>query len=333
VKSIHPFICAVFILSCSGSVIHMSKPQLGTIVNLTFIADQEAAPGIARDVFAEIERIENLMSPVRTASDVYRLNAGAGRGPVAVGAETFGLIKKSSEVSSETGGCFDITFASIARLWDYKNKNFSPPSREAVAGLLPLVNFRNVVMHPERRSISFARPGVKIGLGGIAKGYAVQRGVEVLRKRGVDSAIVEAGGDLQVMGNNRGKSWVTGLRHPRKNAILLAIELDDMDAVATSGDYERLVMRGDRRYHHIIDPRTGYPTDTFSSVTVISKNAVLSDAYATAIFVMGLEGAREFLNRHAEIGVILADQQVNVYISQRLKDRITLLDKAKVEWL
>jgi thiamine biosynthesis lipoprotein len=319
--------------SCQGSINRISKPLMGTIVNVTFIGDAETAPRTAQAVFDEIERIESLMSPYRPESDVYRLNRDGGAGPVAVSAETYDLIRKSADVSVETGGCFDITFAAMANLWDYKNKNFVPPSRTAVAALLPLVCSKNIIFNPDKKSVAFARPGMKMGLGAIAKGYALSRGIEVLKREGISDAIVEAGGDLQVMGTKHGKPWITGLRHPRRNVILLTIDLADMDAVATSGDYERFVLRNGVRYHHIIDPRTGYPANTFSSVSVFSKSAVLSDAYATAIFVMGLDGAREFLKRHGEIDVILADRNVNLFISRRLKERVTLLEKVKVEWL
>jgi FAD:protein FMN transferase len=319
--------------SCQGPISRIGKPLMGTVVNLTFIGDAEKAPRTAQVVFGEIERIESLMSPYRPESDTYRLNRDGGAGPVVVNRETYDLIRKSVNVTTETGGCFDITFACMEHLWDYKKNNFTPPSPSAVAALLPLIGSQNILFYPDKKSISFARPGMKIGLGAIAKGYAVSKGIEALKNKGISDAIVEAGGDLQVMGTKHGKPWITGLRHPRRNIILLTIDLADMDAVATSGDYERVVIRNGVRYHHIIDPRTGYPANTFSSVSVLSKNAVLSDAYATAIFVMGLEGAREFLKRHGEIDVILADQKVNLYISRRLKDRVTFLEKANVEWM
>jgi thiamine biosynthesis lipoprotein len=326
------FICILGLSSCQGSIVNVSKFQLGTLINLTFIDDEGRAPRTAEAVFDEIERIENLMSPYRRSSDVYRLNHEVA-GPVRVSKETFDLVKKSIHVSVETGGCFDITFASIAGLWDYKSKDFVPPDRSTVARMLPLVGYRNIILYPKIRAIAFARPGVKIGLGGIAKGYAVQRGIETFRKRGVRSAIVEAGGDLQVIGTKFGKRWNIGLKDPRKNSIMLSLGLDDGEAVATSGDYERFATYRGVRYPHIIDPRTGYPTDKFASVSVISQSATLSDAYATSIFVMGLDRAREFLARHAEIAVILVDPKQNVYISSGLRDRITFLEHVKVTWL
>jgi len=326
-------ILLLILLSCQKPVNHVTRPMMGTSVNLTMVCDTELAGAAAGAAFGEMERIEKLLSPIRPESDLYRLNHGGAAGPVTVTEETGDLIKKSVDISAETGECFDITFAALEGLWNYKDKNFTPPSPGAVAALLPLVGSENIIISPEGKAISFARPGMKIGLGAIAKGYAVQKGVETLKGKGVKSGIVDAGGDLQVFGKKFFGSWVTGLRHPRKDAILLTVDLEDMDAIATSGDYERFIIRNGNRYHHIIDPRTGYPAKTFSSVSVISKNAALSDAYATAIFVMGLDKAREFLRQHGEINVILADDKINLYISKRLKERITFLEKYAIEWL
>ncbi|MBN2158777.1 MAG: FAD:protein FMN transferase [Spirochaetes bacterium] len=321
------------LVSCKGSVIQIGRPMLGTIVNLTFVGDPDKAPQVAQDVFAEIERVEKLMSPSVEGSDVFRINREAVRGPVRVSGETYELLRTSYDISAETGGCFDVTFAPLGVLWDYKKKDFLPPARSAVAALLPLVDYRKLVFDQKSGSVSFARPGMRIGLGGIAKGHAVRMGIQALKRRGIHDAIVEAGGDLQAIGAKFDRPWITGLRNPRKDAILLTLELEDMDAVATSGDYERFVVRRGVRYHHIIDPRVGYPASGFSSVTVISKNPVLSDAYATAIFVMGPAAAREFLKRHDEIDVILVDDKIDLFISSRLKGRVVFLDRVKSEWL
>ncbi len=323
----------LILIACQKPMNRVSMPLMGTSVNLTMICDTAAAGPAAGAAFGEIERIEKLMSPVRPGSDVYRINHEGFPGPVTVDRETCDLIKTSVMISAKSDGFFDITFAALEGLWNYKDKNFTPPSAAAVADLLPLVGSRNIIIHPDGKKVSFARPGMKIGLGAIAKGYAIVKSVEALKKMGVDSGIVEAGGDLQVFGKKYGSPWVTGLRHPRKESILLTIGLNDMDAVATSGDYERFVMHNGVRYHHIIDPHTGYPARGLSSVSVISKNAMLSDAYATAIFAMGLDKARKFLKRHGEIDVILVDENLNMYVSRRLDGRISLMEKKKVEWL
>ena len=206
-------------------------------------------------VFGEISHIEALLSPVRPESDVSRLNRDGGAGPVAVSRETYDLVARSVAISGETGGSFDITFAPLEPLWNYKNRNFVPPSAGAVAALLPFVGYDKLRFLPDRGAIAFARPGMRIGLGGMGKGYAVEKGIDVLRKRGVEAGIVTAGGDLQVMGNKFGKPWITGLRDPRRDAILLTLGLEDGDAISTSGDYERFVMHGGVRYHHILDPQ------------------------------------------------------------------------------
>lgn len=324
----------IILVSCQKPVNHVSMPLMGTSVNLTMVCDTDRAGPAAGAAFGEIERIEKLMSPVRPESDVYRLNHEGAAGPVAVTEETYDLVKRAVYISGETGGYFDITFAALEGLWNFKDKNFIPPSPGAVASLLPLVGSGNIIFAGTGRGLSFARPGMKVGMGAIAKGYAVMKGVEALKAKGVKAGIVDAGGDLQVFGKKFFSPWVTGLRHPRKESILMTIELEDMDAIATSGDYERFVMRNGVRYHHIIDPRTGYPAKGgLVSVSVISKSAVLSDAFATAIFVMGLEKARVFLQRHGEIDVILIDENLNLYVSRRLADRISLIEKKKLEWL
>lgn len=319
--------------SCRGAVNSVSRPLVGTIVTVTFICDQEDAPATGEAVFGEIARIERLMAPSDGQSDVSAINRGSGSGPVTVSRETYDLVEKSVRISAETDGSFDITFAPLAPLWNYKDRNFVPPSPGAVAALLPLIGSDKIRLYPERRAVAFALPGMKIGLGAIAKGYAVERGIMALRKRAVESGIVEAGGDLQVIGSKFGKPWVTGLRDPRTDAILLSLELEDGDAIATSGDYERFVMRNGVRYHHIIDPRTGYPASGFSSVSVLSGSASLSDAYATAIFVMGPGRVKEFLGRHAEISVILVDQKERLSISRKLKERVTMLEQRNITWL
>jgi len=326
--------CAAFavslLIACQGSINRVSRPQMGTIVTVTFIGDPATAGGVSAAVFREIDRIEGVMSARRAGSDIARVNSKASREAVKVSDETAAILLRSEQISEETDGAFDVTFAALEPLWDFRAPSFTPPPSSRVKALLPLVNYRN--MRIEKNSISFARPGMRIGLGAIAKGYAVERGIAVLKRCGVRDAIVEAGGDLQAIGDRHGRRWTAGLRHPRKQSILLTIELEHGDAVATSGDYERCVVRGNTRYHHIIDPRTGFPTQTFSSVTVVSKNPVLSDAYATAIFVMGMDKARLFLERHAEIGVVLVDLKMNLFISKRLKERVVLLEDMPIHW-
>jgi len=174
---------------------------------------------------------------------------------------------------------------------------------------------------------------MKIALGAIAKGYAIKQTVKVLKKAGIKAGIAEEGGDLQVFGDNNGRSWKTGVMHPRKNSLLLIIDLYDMDSIATSGDYARVVKKGKKRYHHIINPRTGKPTETLASVSVICKDPVLADSIATAIFVLGIDGIKKISEKYPELNFIVMDLDMNLYISKNLEDRIKLIEKTKINWL
>jgi thiamine biosynthesis lipoprotein len=323
----------LLLAACSDEVFRVSRPQMGTIITITAICDRTTASRATERAFDEIARIENLMSPYRPGSDVYRINNAAG--PVALNPETFNLIGLSLEISARTHGAFDCSFAALAPLWDYKKKDFVPPSKKDIDRLLGLVHYKNIILNGDDRTITL-RHGMKLGLGGIAKGYAVKRAVEILKSEGVRAGIVEEGGDLQVFGAKPGGPWLTGLRHPRKNLLLLSIELEDGDSIATSGDYERFVEHRGTRYHHILDPRTGHPARGMASVSVLSGDPVASDAYATAFFVMGAAATINFLKTNPESGlkVILIDSGMGMFISAGLKERIQFLEQPhSVAWI
>ncbi len=335
-KRINILALTVIILlpSCKSSVHKVSRTMMGTIINLTVISDTEAAAGATEAAFNEIKRIDELMSSYKAGSDVSRINRFASKRAVKVNRETYLMIKRSLEISDHTEGAFDITFKSISHLWNYKSENFIPPSQNTIMKYKYLVNYKNIILFPDMPGIRFRNEGMKIGLGGIAKGYAIQMALKALKEKGVKAGIVDAGGDLQVFGTKFGDPWKTGLMHPRKRSLYLILNLDDMEAIATSGDYERVAVYRGERYHHIIDPRTGFPTETFSSVSVISKDPVISDSYATSIFVMGLGKAKEFLEKHKEIAVIMIDFDNNAYISRALQKKIEVLEKkVNIKWI
>lgn len=318
---------------CSEQVHRLSRPVLGTIVNVSVIGPQIEARNASEKVFEEIKRIEKLMSPYQKTSSIYKINSSSQKHPVKIDEETFNIILKSIATSEQTGGAFDITFASMAELWNYKDKNFKPPVHSRVKGMLPLVNYRNILLNKDSQSVFVKKKGVRIGLGGIAKGYAIQKGIEVLKECGILSGIVEAGGDLQVLGLKNGKPWVTGLMHPRENRLILSVALRNGDSIATSGDYERFVEYRGKRFHHIIDPKNGYPAQGMASVSVISKDPILCDAYATAFFIMGVNKTREFLKNHKDISVILIDSNMNIYASSEQKGNIRLFEDVSINWI
>ncbi len=329
-----PLLTIALLQACrSERVYHHSNIQLGTVINLSIVAQSEKESSrLARGVFSQIRGIEEKMSPYLENSDVFRINHLAWKGPVKISDETISIITKSVEISSETNGCFDITFASLSPLWNFNKKPFRPPGQSSIKRYLQYVNYRHLIIDKREKSIRLLKKKTKIGLGGIAKGYAIKRGIEYLKNHGVKAAIVEAGGDLQVIGDKFGQHWRTGLLHPRKKKIVMAISMHDGESIATSGDYERYAMYKNRRYHHIIDPRTGYPTKTFSSVSVISRDPVLADTYATALFIMGKEKAIPFIKKRSGISGILIDLNMTVHASHELRERITPLEKIDIIW-
>jgi len=330
-------ICLLALTACADGgkgTYTYARPLMGTIVNLTICADtKRTADSAAQKAFEAIEEVERLMSPKSEAGDVFRLNEQAALRPVRISPRTFMLIQRANEVAARTGGAFDVSFAALERLWNWKDPGFVPPQAAEVTRALPLINYRNLRLNPMTNEVSFAFTGMKVGLGGIAKGYASQCAVEALSEAGIRDAIVASAGDIQVMGAKDGEPWRVGLQHPREKSILCAILMRDGDAVSTSGDYERYAEYGGVRYHHIMDPKTGYPARGFVSVSVISKSAVDSDAYSTALFVMGPGKVERFIKEHPELQVIVIDEQMRVSASKGLKERIKSEGAIAVRWM
>ncbi len=319
---------------CRAQITHYtSRMYLGTIVNITIVADShEHAARAAEAAFAEIGRIEALMSPRSTSGDVYRINQYASRKSVAVSDETFELLLRAKEVWGKSSGAFDITFASIASFWNLTDSTFKPPTASLLKQHLGKVDSAKMILNRKKKTVKFSLPGMKIGLGGIAKGYAIMRAIEVLRAQGIQHAIVEAGGDLMVIGDNNGRPWRVGLRNPRKDDILAVLSLRSGETVATSGDYERLAMYQGRRYHHILDPKTGFPANRCISVSVLCDDPVKADAYATAFFVMGKEQAFPLANKE-NVQAIVIEPYMNIYVSESLKEKIHIFGKQEVVWM
>ncbi len=316
-----------------GELFTFSRPMLGTMINISLIADtRETGVRASTAAFSEIARIEALMSPKLADSDIARINREASRVPVSVSGETFELIRASIGVSRETDGAFDISFASLGGLWRLGDDNFQRPEPRLVARALRLVDYRKIVLEDKARRVFLALPGMRLGLGGIAKGYALGCAARALGREGVRASIVDAGGDILVGGDKFGRPWRVGLMHPREKEIILALTLGDGEAVVTSGDYERFAVYRGVRYHHILDPKTGFPARGFSSVSVIGSDPVKADAYATALFVMGGVRARRFASTHPEIELILIDEEMRIAASRGLKGRVSPTGREEIEW-
>lgn len=262
-------------------------------------------------VMAELRRIDALMSTYKPDSEISLVNAGAAKAPVPVSVELFDLLQTAQQYSRLSSGAFDITYASVGYLYDYRAHQ--KPDSKAIAAALPTVDYRQLRLDPVKHTVAFGKPGMRIDLGGIAKGYAVDRGIELLKARGLSHAMVNAGGDTRVTGDRFGKPWVIGIRHPdRKDEIALRIPLEDA-AFSTSGDYERFFDEGGVRYHHILDPKTGMSPHEVRSVTVIASNATRTDGLTKTVFILGPKKGLEFINSlsDADAIVIAADGKVS----------------------
>jgi len=278
--------------------------------------DHAQGEALITRVMDEMHRVDALMSTYKPASQVSLVNERAVREPVTVDADLFGLLQTALEYSRLTEGAFDITYASVGYLYDYRQH--VRPDDAAIAAALPAVDYRHLVLDPAARSVRFARPGVRIDLGGIAKGWAVDRGIELLQVAGVERAFVTAGGDTRIIGDRFGQPWMVGIRDPRDgDKVAVRIPLADA-ALSTSGDYERFFEADGVRYHHILSPATGRPASAVRSVTIIGPTATRTDGLSKTIFVLGIERGMQVLDRVGDVDAIAIDKDGKIYYSKGL---------------
>lgn len=305
--------------ACAGWVGDVQQ-KMGTRVEIQLWADDEAAGRkLVAEGMAELDRIEAVMSTYRDSSEISAVNRGAATGPVAVSAELGALVRRSLELSGRTGGAFDITYDSVGQLYDFRAR--TRPAAEVIARGLPLIDYRHVVVGADDRTIRFTQPGTRINLGGIAKGYACERVIALLRSAGVRHGLANAGGDTRFLGDRRGKPWVVGVRDPdRPGAWVTRLALDD-EAVSTSGDYERYFDEGGVRYHHILDPKTGQPARGVRGVTVVGPDGTVTEALAKAIFVGGSEQGLRAIAAFPGYEAVVIDSGRGVRFSAGLQPR------------
>ncbi len=295
-----------------------SQPHMGTEVSVYVWHDDPAtaAQGVAA-VFAEVARIDHLMSTYIEDSEMSDINRNAAAMPVAVSDELFALILRSLDISVLTRGAFDITFDSVGQHYDFREG--SRPDEDTISAELPRLDYRFVEINRDDATIRFKKEGVRINLGGIAKGYAVERGVEVLRRYGIAHARVTAGGDSRLLGDRRGQPWMVGVQNPRdREQVAVTIPLED-EAISTSGDYERFFIEDGERYHHIIEPSTGQPAGEVRSTTIIGPDAVLTDALSTSVFVMGVDQGLRLIATLPDYEGIVIDAEGQMFYSDGLQ--------------
>lgn len=304
----------VFPIAAQSKVYTRSAVVMGTEVEVTVSATEEKDADKALAIaLEELKRVEGLMSEWDESSPVGKINREAGKRPVEVNDEVFKVVSAALEVSKITGGAFDITWAAMRGLWDFRANRV--PSLAEIKKRLPLVNYRDVILDPQKKTVFLKRQGMAIGLGGIAKGYGVDKAMEALARAGFKDAILKAGGDMRVQGTDNGKPWEVGIKHPReKDKIFAKLRLSNI-SISTSGDYERFFIKDGTRYHHIIDPRTGYPAKGCRSVTILAGDTMTTDALSTAIFVMGPARGLKLVEALGGVETVIIDAKGKTHTS------------------
>jgi thiamine biosynthesis lipoprotein len=321
-KSSGWLLLALFTFGLSAQSAHAQwQSQKESIMGTNIYAEvwsEDAALGkqALTSIMFEMERINQLMSPYIETSELSKLNSLAGASYVPVSQELYDLIKLSVGISQETDGAFDITFASVGFLYDYREAQ--KPTNDKIDQLLSAINFNHIKFNEAQRSIFFSNPNVKIDLGGIAKGHAIDNAIAILKAQGIQHALVTAGGDTGLLGDRLGRPWMVGVRDPRnrdRKAVVLPLENTSM---STSGDYERYFEEDGTRYHHIIAPTTGKSVYEVQSVTIVGAKSTFNDALSTAVFVLGVQKGIDLINRTPGYDAIIVDNKRKLHYSKEL---------------
>lgn len=285
--------------------------------------DEKWANERIENAILEISRIEQLLTTFKPDSQTNQINFQAGIKPVRVDIEVFELIQRSLKISNLTQGAFDITYGSIDKsLWNFDTKMTSLPDKETARNMVKLIDYQKVILNQKDCTVLLKDVGMRIGFGGIGKGYAAEMAKQLMIREGVKSGVVNASGDLTTWGNQPdGKQWTIGIADPNhKNKTFSSINISNM-AVATSGDYEKFVMINDKRYSHTINPKTGLPITGIKSVTIIAPNAELADSLATPVMVMGVKVGLDLINQIKGIACVIIDDNDKMFTSKNINIR------------
>ena len=290
---------------------------MGNRFEITVVADNEKE-GLAKidDAVAEISRIEKLLTTFNESSQTNLINRNAGIAPVKVDRE----VHRSKRISDVTQGAFDITYGSVdKKLWNFDKNMTSLPDAETAKKAVHLINYRNVILDEKKCTVFLKEKGMRIGFGGIGKGYAAERAKYILQQKGVESGIVNAAGDLTAWGYQpNGKEWTIGIADPDSaHHPFSYLSITDM-AIATSGNYEKFITINGKRYSHTIDPKTGLPVTGIKSVTIISPNAEVADAMATPVMIMGIKVGLDMVNQVKGLACIIVDENDKIYTSKNI---------------
>jgi thiamine biosynthesis lipoprotein len=315
--------------SSGNRMVERTFASMGSELRLTaWTADEPGAVAAFESVFQEFDRLEALLSTWRERSDIQQLNRAAGKHPVPVGTELRDVLQTARQVSDWTGGKFDVTFGVMSGLWkfDYQNQDGTIPERDEVERRRKLIDYRDLVVDERAGTAFLRREGMIANLGGIGKGYAVDRAQDILRKRGFRDFMIQFGGDMYVAGRSGDHPWRLGIQDPRGPANRIFAEMDVSDSTfSTSGDYARFFIKDGRRYHHILDPATGEPAQGCRSVTIMTGSATVADGLSTGVFILGPEAGMALIERLPDVEGVIVSAKNEVLVSSGLKGRLTLL--------
>lgn len=296
---------------------------MGNMFSFSIIHSDEDWAGHCIDLAVdEIKRIESLLTTFKDDSQTNKINQAAGKYPVKVDKEVFDLIRRSLKISELTQGAFDISYGSIdKKLWNFDRTMTSLPGAAVARKMVRLINYKNIQLDEAESTVFLKNEGMRIGFGGIGKGYAADRGKQILQDLGIANGVVNASGDLTAWGNQlNGRAWTIGIADPDTKMPFSSVPISDM-AIATSGNYEKYILINGKRYSHTIDPKTGYPVTGIKSVTVISPMAELSDALATPVMVMGIQTGLDMINQMNGVACIAIDDNNKLFTSSNIKLR------------
>lgn len=317
------FIAVSQIVSAQRQIYKTALKLMGSGFEIIVVADNQVQGDAYIDAaIGEISRIEELISEWKSTSETSLINVNAGIKPVKVSEELFNFIERCINISKLTNGAFDISYAALDKVWKFDGSMTEMPSDEAIKQSVSKVGYQNIVLNKEKGTVFLEFEGMKIGFGGIGKGYSADKAKALLIAMGVKAGVINASGDMNTWGlQPDGTPWKVGITNPiNKKKVFSWFDLTD-ESVVTSGNYEKYVKFNGTTYTHIIDPRTGYPAHGIFSSTIFSKNAELNDALATAVFVMGVNTGLDFINQLKGVECVIVDENLKIYYSKNLKTR------------
>lgn len=320
-KKILSLLLIITTISYGQQTYNRTTKLMGCKFDITVVAQNKTiANAHINTAINEIKRIENNISSWNPNSKTSEINRNAGIKPVKVNKELFFLIQRAKAISKLTDGAFDISYASMDRIWKFDGTMTKAPSKKAIENSVKKIDYNNILLDKEKQTVFLKKAGMKIGFGGIGKGYAADKAKDLLIKKGVVAGIINASGDMNTWGKQpNGDSWKVAITNPMDKAKSFGLLPIENKAIVTSGNYEKYITINNKRYAHIIDPRTGYPSSGILSVSVLAPKAEIADALATSVFVMGIETGLNRINQLPNIDCIVIDDKGNIHRSKNIQ--------------